>query len=80
MAADYKLTANLIEYTPDNMVVRTWELKGCWVSGISESEFNSESNDKRLITANITYDKSWLKWQASDTSGLYTPIPTDYNV
>lgn len=80
LASDYKLTANLIEYTPDNMIVRTWELKGCWISGITESEFSSEANDKRLITANIVYDKAWLKWHASATSGLYTAIPTDYNL
>ena len=79
LASDYKLNANLIEYTPDNMVVRTWELKGCWVSGISEPEFNSESNDKRLITVNIVYDKAWLRWSAGDdTKGMFTFIPTDY--
>ena len=62
------------------MIVRTWELKGCWLSGITESEFSSEANDKRLITANIVYDKAWLKWHASATAGLYTAIPTDYNL
>ena len=82
LASDYKLNANLVEYTPDNIQVRVWELKGCWVSGISEPEFNSESNDKRLITVNIVYDKAWLRWAVDSgektTTGMFTYIVPNY--
>ena len=60
LASDYKKDAYLIEYTPDHQKVRQWVLRGCWVSGIQEDAFNSESNNARKITVNIEYDKGYL--------------------
>jgi hypothetical protein len=60
LASDYKKDAYLIEYTPDHQKVRQWVLRGCWVSGISEEAFSSESNNARKITVNIEYDKGYL--------------------
>lgn len=65
LASDYKIDGNLVEYTPDWQVVRTWKICGCWISGISEDDFGHESNDKRQITATVEYDKAYL-----DTSDL----------
>jgi len=56
---DYKRDCLLMEYTPDYELVRTWELKGCWVKGISEPEYSMEDNSKRTITATIRYDKAF---------------------
>lgn len=53
---DYKKDCYLMEYTPDNQLVRTWTLKGCWIAGLQMGEFNQESGDKRTITATIPYD------------------------
>ena len=55
---DYKRDCYLLEYTPDMQLVRTWTLKGCWVSGLSMGEFNQEQGDKRTITVTIPYDYS----------------------
>ena len=55
---DYKKTATLIEYTQDFEQVRSWTLYGCWISEISEDEFNKESDGKRQITAKIEYDRA----------------------
>ncbi len=65
LASDYKLDAQLIEYAPDYNIVRTWQLKGCWISGISESDFSSESDDKRKISVDLEYDKAWLIWNVN---------------
>lgn len=55
---DYKKNATLIEYTQDFEQIRSWTLYGCWVSEVSEDEFNKESDDKRQITAKIEYDRA----------------------
>ena len=52
----YKRDAVVMEYLPDNTLVRYWELKGCWVSAISETGFNNEDANKKTVTATITYD------------------------
>lgn len=59
--ADYKKTCYLTEYTPDYKLVRTWKLMGCWVSGLSEGDFNMEQNGKKTITATITFDKAFME-------------------
>ena len=57
---DYKITCNLVEYTPDyNEIVRTWRLDGCWISNISEEEFSTESgNGSRKISCTIQFDRA----------------------
>ena len=47
--------------TPDYKLVRTWRMVGCWVSGLSEGEFNMENGGKKTITANIEYDKAFME-------------------
>lgn len=57
--ADYKVTANLIEYTPDyNEIVRTWKLDGCWISSIEEDGYSVDSNGARKIRCTIEYDRA----------------------
>jgi hypothetical protein len=55
---DYKKNATLVEYTQDFEQVRSWTIYGCWVSEVSEDEFNKESDGKRQITAKIEYDRA----------------------
>ena len=58
-ATAYKKDCTLVEYSPDyDEVIRTWTLKGCWISGLSEGEFSNENNEKRQVTATIVYDKA----------------------
>lgn len=58
LVTDYKKDAYLLEYTPDYQLVRTWKLYGCWISGLSEDDYNWESNEKHNINATIQYDKA----------------------
>lgn len=58
LVSDYKKDAYLIEYTPDMQVVRQWKLHGCWISGLSEPNYNSETNEKHTITVTIQYDRA----------------------
>ena len=55
---DYKKNCTLIEYTQDFEQVRSWTLYGCWVSDISEGEFDKENDGKRQITAKLEYDRA----------------------
>jgi hypothetical protein len=61
LAKDYKIKAYLLEYTPDTQLVRTWRLEGCWISEITEDEYNHESNDKHTIQVTIEYDKAFME-------------------
>lgn len=55
----YKKDCTLVEYSPDyEEVIRYWEMKGCWVSEVSEDVFSNESNDIRKVTATIQFDKA----------------------
>lgn len=54
----YKRDAVVMEYLPDNTLVRYWELKGCWVSSLSETGFDNENSGKKTVTAQITYDRA----------------------
>lgn len=53
---NYKKNCYLIEYTPDYRPVRTWVLYGCFISGLSEGDYNQEQGGKQQITATIQYD------------------------
>lgn len=55
---DYKKTCTLIEYTQDYEPIRSWTLYGCWISALSESDFDKENDDKRKISATIIYDRA----------------------
>ena len=52
----YKKDCTLIEYTQNFEQIRSWTLKGCWISDISEGDFDKENDGKRQITAKIEYD------------------------
>lgn len=54
----YKKECTLVEYTPDWQMVRYWILKGCWVSSISQDDFDMESGETKTISATIEYDRA----------------------
>ena len=58
LVSDYKKDAYVIEYTPDYQKVRQWRLHGCWISSLSEDDYNYDSNDKHTISATIEYDRA----------------------
>ena len=57
----YKRNCTLIEYTPDFQQIRYWTLVGCWISQISESNFEVEGSGARSITATLEYDRAYMK-------------------
>lgn len=60
--ADYKKDCTLIEYTPDyKEVVRYYDLKGCWVSGISEDNRDYNQNGASMVNATIEYDRGIMR-------------------
>lgn len=55
---DYKKNCTLVEYTQDFEQIRSWTLYGCWISSISEGDFDKESDGARKIRAKIVYDRA----------------------
>ena len=55
---DYKKSCQLIEYTQDYEVVRTWDLEGCFITELSEDNFDKESDGPRSIEASFVYDRA----------------------
>ena len=58
LASDYKKDCYLVEYTPDYQKVRQWKMHGCWISKLSEGEYNHEQNEKKQIDVTIEYDRA----------------------
>mgnify|MGYP003322441002 CR=1 FL=1 len=59
LASNYKLDCYVKEYTPDYILIRSWKLYGCWITGISESGFDASAADNlNQITATVQYDKA----------------------
>ena len=62
LAANYKKDITLFEFTPDySKEIRHWEIKGAWISNITEPEFSNETNEKKTVTATIVYDRAIMK-------------------
>lgn len=64
---DYKKNATLIEYTQDFEQVRSWTIYGCWVSEVSEDNFNKGSDGKRQVKAKIEYDRAEMNLPEVET-------------
>lgn len=58
---DYKKTCTLCEYTQDYELIRTWTLEGCFITKLSEGEFDRENDGKRKITVEISYDRATVE-------------------
>lgn len=54
----YKRKATLVEYSPDFQQIRYWDLIGCWISAISESNFEVDGSGARAITCTLQYDRA----------------------
>ena len=55
--SDYKKRATLCEYSPDGQKIRSWTMYGCWVSAITEDDFDhSNQQSERRIRATLQYD------------------------
>ena len=57
-AKDYKKNCTLVEYTQDKKEVRHWDLIGCWISDITEDEFDVAADGDRRITCAISFDRA----------------------
>lgn len=60
LVQDYKKDCILIDYSPDYQIVRKWNLRGCWINNLSETDRSSDGNEIVKITATIQYDKAEL--------------------
>ena len=58
---EYKMDWDLTEYTQDFRPIRTWSLTGCFISSLSEDDFDKTSDGARQIQATIQYDRAIVK-------------------
>lgn len=58
LAKDYKKNCTLVEYDQSHEQLRYWELVGCWISGIQESEFDVSADGDRKISVTLQYDRA----------------------
>lgn len=58
---EYKMDWDLTEYTQDFRPIRTWSLVGCFISGLTEDDFDKGSDGARQISATIQYDRATVK-------------------
>lgn len=59
--SEYKKDCYLLEYTPDySKIVRTWIVKGAFVTKVDQDSFDQENGNKRTVTATIVYDKAYI--------------------
>ena len=66
LASDYKMNATLVEYTPEYQVVRTWKIYGCWITGLSEADYDYDTADAKTIDCNIKYDKAIIDFSETE--------------
>ena len=55
---DYKKTCTLCEYTQDYELIRTWTLEGCFITKLTEDDFDRENDGKRQIQADFIFDRA----------------------
>ena len=55
---DYKRDCYLLEYDVGFKLIRSWLMKGCWISDIEENNFSKKNNDLRQVTVTIQYDRA----------------------
>ena len=54
----YKANATVNEYLPDGTLIRSWDLTGCWVSGVSEDGWDNTDGGMKQVTATIKFDSA----------------------
>lgn len=64
----YKKTCTLCEYTQDYELIRSWTLYGCWISSISEGDFDKTSDGERTLSATIVYDRAEMSMPTVTTA------------
>ncbi len=57
-AKDYKKNCTLVEYDQAGKEIRHWELIGCWISSISEDDFDITQDGDRKIACEVQYDRA----------------------
>ena len=56
LAKDYKREGALYELTPDFQIVREWQLHGCWISSVSEGNYDYSSDEAKTVDATLVFD------------------------
>lgn len=65
-ADDYKGTVNVHEYSPDGTTkTRTWTLIGVWPSSINFGDLGYDTNEKKVISATLSYDYAYREDEES---------------
>jgi len=56
----YKMNGNIVQYSSDGAIVRSWTLKGAWIDQVKYGEYNrSEAGSEREISFTCHIDKAY---------------------
>lgn len=62
---DYAMLAYLIEYSPDGMLQRVWELHNCWINSFQLGSYDNDDPSIRQVTCSFVYD--WFNESTRDS-------------
>lgn len=55
---NYKKEIVVLEYLPDNTLVCTYNLHGCWIQSLQETGWQNGQSNIKTMTATIAYDRA----------------------
>jgi hypothetical protein len=74
LVVDYKRTARLIQWSPDNAISRAWRCTGVFPTSVQSGDFTYAQPDKKMISCNLSVDKAFPERDMSTTrANLPTP-------
>ena len=57
-ASEYKKNCTLVEKDQTGKEIRHWEMIGCWISAITEEDFDVNADGDRKISCTVQYDRA----------------------
>lgn len=58
MAADYKRDGTLLQYSPDESIVREWDVYGVWPTSFESGDMNYEDSEPKVISLTLSIDRA----------------------
>ena len=58
LARDYKKIADLVVFSPEGSIERSWRLHGCWPTAVSYGALDMNSDDIVRIEMNLRFDRA----------------------
>jgi len=67
LVVNYKRTARLVQWSPDNVISRSWQCTGVFPTSVQSGDFTYAQPDKKMISANLSVDKAFPEQRQQST-------------